>query len=72
MAAEPIHGCSTMPRGMKTPAWVGGETHSQCSPERARGGPTMSAQHSLETRSREHMLQASEAACPRAGQWGRC
>lgn len=37
MAAEPIHGCSTMPKGMKTPAGGGGS--SQRGPEQAEGGP---------------------------------
>lgn len=49
MAAEPIHGCSTMPKGMKTPVWVGGGENTHCAAQREQGeGPPGSAQHNLE------------------------
>lgn len=72
MAAEPIHGCSTMPKGMKTPA-EGGQ-HSHCSPEKRKE----STHHEVFLLSVAQPLtwttcsQASEAGCFRAGQWGCC
>lgn len=51
MAAEPIHGCSTMPKGMKTPAWVGGRDNTHRAARREQGeGPPRSAQQSLGAR----------------------
>lgn len=35
MAAEPIHGCSTMPMGMKTPEQGKGDTHATAQRRRA-------------------------------------
>lgn len=42
MAAEPIHGCSTTPMGMKTPGR--GEDNTQAVAQgRQRGGPSLAA-----------------------------
>lgn len=70
MAADPIHGCSTTPKGMKTPVGSGGS--SQCGPEQVEGGPWLPTAQSPSTWVMTVSPQTPEGGHLGAGQWGCC